>query len=762
MTRLLRRDIVLSTALSIVAVSRGVSAPALLQKSVVRAALGVGTDSQASALAESVLKGMFLSKLSTVTALVVSLALAASSVLALVHRDPSAEAPASEPPEPAEASVSAPRVDAFGDPLPPGAIARLGTVRFRQGLPIEFLSFTPDGKRLFSHGGDGVRIWDSASGKQLRHVVPNEEATSNAIDLSPDGKLIAVAQGGRDKCLQLWDADSGRLIASLETKYALHVRFAPDGRLLAVTANNPGGVELWDVAGRKKLRACQANPPQFVERLAFSADSRRLLTTARDKRMRLWDVDTGRKLQEFSFEGDPFDREPGVLSPDGKCVAIIEANHKREPSPGAAEWVARISLWDATSGKRTRTLTRPTHRDTPFSSVTFTADGKRLLTGGPDQFLRVWDPATGKELRRLPFESGLPHVLALSPDGNMLAAAVYGGRAVRMVNLTDGKERTPLLGHQAYINAAVFSPDGRLLAVGSQHNHAWATDDQGKIVEGAKPEHYLMFLDLATGCVAGRFDQVTTDASSLAFSPDSRMLAWGGYNDPTVHLLEVAGVRERHRFVGHRGFVFALTFSADGHVLLSGSSDTTGLIWDLARRPDPRPAPSAAEMEKLWNDLDGEDAARAYEAIVKLAAAPDVAAPFLRRRVRPVPSVNEKYLARLITDLDDGEFATRQKAIRELEKLGDRAVPAYCRTLEGKPSIETRRRLEDLLEKSGPAWWDVSGERLRSLRAVEVLELAGTKDARETLATLAGGAGGARLTEQAKAALERLANRMRK
>ena len=89
----------------------------------------------------------------------------------------------------------------------------------------------------------------------------------------------------------------------------------------------------------------------------------------------------------------------------------------------------------------------------------------------------------------------------------------------------------------------------------------------------------------------------------------------------------------------------------------------------------------------------------------------------------------------------------------------DQPLAAYRKALEGKPSLETRRRLEDLLVKASSAWWDVSGERLRSLRAVEALELDGAKEAREVLETFAAGAEGARLTEEAKAALERLAKR---
>jgi hypothetical protein len=165
---------------------------------------------------------------------------------------------------------------------------------------------------------------------------------------------------------------------------------------------------------------------------------------------------------------------------------------------------------------------------------------------------------------------------------------------------------------------------------------------------------------------------------------------------------------------------------------------------------------TAAEEEKLWADLAGEDAARAYEATRKLAAAPNVSIPFLRKHLPPMPAAEEKRVARLIADLDSDDFATRQKATADLEKLGELALPAYRQALNGKPPLETRRRLEDLQAKAYAAWWDVSGERLRSLRAVEALELAGTKEAREVLSTLAAGAEGARLTEEAKAALKRL------
>jgi RNA polymerase sigma factor (sigma-70 family) len=351
--RLARRGIALSAALALVAVSRSVAAPAPLQQSAVRAALS-GAGGSAAALAETVLRGMYVAKLTSVAVLVMALTLAASTTVALTYRE-AEQIPRDTTPDAALAAKATDArqpealTDAFGDPLPDGAIVRLGTVRFRHGLPITFLAFTADGKRLVSHGVDGVRVWDRNNGKPLAHYAPDSGDFGGAIDLSPDGKLVAVAPGGQSKPLELRDADSGRLVGALPSKNSLHVRFSPDGKRLAAAANYPGGVELWDIATRKQVRAWRADPPQFVEHLVFSADGRRLLTADSDKRLRLWDVETGRQLQAF-----PYQREHGVLSPDGKVVAALEANEKREPSPGVVEWIAAISLWDATTGKRVR------------------------------------------------------------------------------------------------------------------------------------------------------------------------------------------------------------------------------------------------------------------------------------------------------------------------------------------------------------------------------------------------------------------------
>jgi hypothetical protein len=112
-------------------------------------------------------------------------------------------------------------------------------------------------------------------------------------------------------------------------------------------------------------------------------------------------------------------------------------------------------------------------------------------------------------------------------------------------------------------------------------------------------------------------------------------------------------------------------------------------------------------------------------------------------------------VARLIADLDSDQYAARAEAARGLEGFGAEAEPALRRALAAPPSLEVRRRLEQLLEQLPRAV--PPPERLRALRAVEALERAGTAEARRVLRGMARGAPGARLTQEARSALERLA-----
>jgi hypothetical protein len=154
----------------------------------------------------------------------------------------------------------------------------------------------------------------------------------------------------------------------------------------------------------------------------------------------------------------------------------------------------------------------------------------------------------------------------------------------------------------------------------------------------------------------------------------------------------------------------------------------------------------------LWSDL-ADEAPKAYRAIWTLSETPRQAAPFLKEQLKPVEEVDAKQILSLTAQLDSDQFETREKAAKELAKLGERIDPILREELERNASEEVQKRVKALLDERPPP----SGETLRTLRAIQVLERIGTKEACAVLKKLASGAEAARESREAKEALERLA-----
>jgi len=241
---------------------------------------------------------------------------------------------------------------------------------------------------------------------------------------------------------------------------------------------------------------------------------------------------------------------------------------------------------------------------------------------------------------------------------------------------------------------------------------------------------------------------------SVACAPDGKSLASAGA-DGTVRLWDVASGKEIRTVAGH-----LVAYAPDGKTLASVQG-TSILIWDASDFSLQRPALVLAprELAALWDDLVNEDMPRSFAAVSSLIQAPGQSVPLLRDRVKPIGAPDAQRLAQLIGNLDSNEFAVRQKASQELEQLGELAEPALRGVLDGNPPLEVRQRIETLMQKMQEQKRLWEGERLRQWRVIQVLEGIGTAEAQAVLKTLAGGAPGSRLTQQAKASLERLAKR---
>src|SRR5262249_43283764 len=188
--------------------------------------------------------------------------------------------------------------------------------------------------------------------------------------------------------------------------------------------------------------------------------------------------------------------------------------------------------------------------------------------------------------------------------------------------------------------------------------------------------------------------------------------------------------------------------------------DGTLLVWDLAPETWPRGAAATKldrkQLDRLWADLAGEDAARAHRAVGELTAAPGASAALLKEMLKPTAPPDKDQVSMLIANLDSNKFADRDAASKGLTRLRDEIEPILQRALSQSPSPETSRRIQAILSASALV---PTGESLRSLRAVAVLEHIATPEARQLLDKLAGGAPQARLTREAKATLERLERR---
>ncbi len=571
------------------------------------------------------------------------------------------------------------------------------------------VAFSADGTRLavcpnFGSNFPPVppQVLDAATGRVVRRF--NFDGGTYAVALSPDGQTLASA--GWDCAIRLRSVATGNDLLPLlgASGMAQAVDLSRDGKRLAV-CNLDGTVRLHDaVTGRVTLTA----PVRFSENatMQLSPDGKRLVVLDNVKRSQVLDAVTGKELVPLGDQ--PFPLRRAAVSRDGRTLVF-------EIYDGA------VHVWDLAASKELRVLEGGAGLGRHFGALALSPDGRLLAVAvygpaGGSQNVEIWETATGRNLRVC---AGFKHTptfgLTFSPDGRSLAAGNDDGN-ICVWEVATGGLRYRLRGKQKSVSALAFAADGRTLA---------------------------------TGGGSSRFQAFMTGPDAEEYRHQDHMP-----QDGSVTLWDLAAQKEVGRLDGHRGAVHALAFAGDGKTLASLSWDSTALVWPVPPPPKLPAAPlTAAQLKGLWAVLAGDDAAKAYAATWKLAAAPAQAVPFLTERLRPVQPAKAEVVAQYRAALGSAKFTERQKAADDLRKLGSAAEPVLRALLAGSPPLEVRRRVAPLLEPFDGT--NLSGGRLQTVRALEALERMQDAGARRLLRALADGAPGVWLTVQAQAVLRR-------
>ena len=463
------------------------------------------------------------------------------------------------------------------------------------------VAFSPNGRLVATSGDDGtVRLWDAARGTPVGAVM-RQPGGAAAVRFSPDGRRLASA-GFEDGSVRLWAVPSGAPLGQVRvdeigTQFAT---FSPDGRTLAAATELAGDVALVDVAsghitGRLQMPVGEPG----LSGAAFSPDGSTIATGGQDGRVRLWDVRT-RKRRGDPLIGHENSVRSLAFSPDGSVLA------------SAGEDGTGVMLWDVASGNRIGTPLLA-HPGAESNVVRFTHKGAGLLTNAPTE-VAIWD-LEGITLgqRVSGGQQGPIFDIARSRDGRRLASTGQQDGTVRLWDVAARRPLgSPLKTGEPLVPDVAFSPDGRLLAVGTlaqeppSQLQLWDLASRRKVAtvetEGqARPQfspdgHTIAYHDgqgnIVLWDVAGRRQraELVADTSGeqahalAAFSPDNRTLVTGSRLGQVRFWDPATGKLLAEPLPTHADIVVDFAFSPDGRLVASASTDGNVLVWDVSRR----------------------------------------------------------------------------------------------------------------------------------------------------------------------------------
>ena len=472
-----------------------------------------------AALAAGALSVTAMMKLKVGMALGLLLGVAAGGVAMLTPGASMSPLPQTErSTEASKAEDKAIRVDRYGDPLPPGAVARLGSLRYHVPDQIKTLAFAADGKTLSVSSYAGLYVIDAASGRRIKRLptLGRSWSPEDHLAISPDCKRLL----------------------SIGPK---------------VGNNGKGVIHDWDLNGEGPPREYERKGAGLVAWLGWSTKGEPLMICDERKAVLLYELATG-SSRRFSCKAESgnFGSSVFAYTPAGQTLALVDNSNA-------------IHIWDTVT-VRERCVLKP--KDTLVRHLAFASDGRALASLNFDlppsnrRAVQLWDAVTGRLLHTLTMEEKDTALIALSPDGKLLASA--GRSGVRFWDVMAGTEKRRAQGEGLDMQSITFSGDGRTLAAVQRHTgafHLW---------------------DVASGKLKTTPVGHGAAPYGASFSSDGRRVVSCRNVDGTIYVWDAADGKPLlciHRF--GRMARDAL-FSEDGRTIYSASTDEEVWISDAA------------------------------------------------------------------------------------------------------------------------------------------------------------------------------------
>ncbi len=671
---------------------------------------------------------------------------------------------------------------------------------------------TAGGKELATFAGGSVRFYDAKDGKELKNVALKDAAYARPW-VAPGADRIAIQSVVAGPIgIALFDARSGKELYSLPNSKVIQAALTADGKLLAVH-DATGKVRIHDIDAQKELFAFDHPADKQMGPMRFSKDAQTLYFGGQHGQLYRWDLKNNKRLPDpgrhstwtlssIALSPDEsilysmgwnklihrFDLKTGkqLPTPDGYITQTVIAPHPDGKRLIVADHGGNLDYWDLATGQKTKRLQTNaagfdcmdvtpdgrwlaggrTFQDVQIwdlaagkvdrliplagkadprggdhvKRVAFRSDGKVLVTGSQKTGITAWDRETGKKLWNA---AGIGHLFAWDPKGRWIVAG--GGFSNQNVRWTMLKPDTGEVIRQIDVATEPASKDGTIFYTPYLMDIAFAPD--GSRVVTAHSGGTVRLWDPVDGKELARLNGTGTGA--LAFSPDGKWLAVNAENYQ-IQIWELMTGKRLRTITGHDSLVREAAFTRDGKGLV-GNADLAPTLWSLMPRDLPA---DAGPAEALWETLAKNDGEKTFYAQWALVRDSKAAVSVFKERVKPAEQAMERaQFDKLVADLDSAQFRTREFAEKELAKAGHKIPVSWLRqALEGAKSTEQATRLNKLRalrEKPTPAEWQLA-------RAVQVLELAGTKEAKELLRQWAEASQGSLLAVDASAALERL------